>query len=182
MAKVKRNVIIKGLSGRIGNLVFKQYGDKTVVSQRPEHDPNRRPTPGEARQRGRIKDAAAIAKSILATEEGKVYYQAARIRLGKHSAYHTAIYDFFGAPEIRTVKLGADNSLLIQVSDNVGIREVRIEIEGETGFAAPLNESADSLWRFQISELDDREILIRAKDWMGNYVRWEGVTTDLLAE
>ena len=67
MAKVKKNVIIEGLSGRVGNLVFKQYGDKTVVCKWPEHDPNRIPTPGEARQRKRIKEAAAMAKSVLAT-------------------------------------------------------------------------------------------------------------------
>ncbi|MBU1660568.1 MAG: hypothetical protein KKD28_03750 [Chloroflexi bacterium] len=98
MAKVKKNVIIEGLSGRIGNLVFKQYGDKTVVCKWPEHDPGRVPTPGEAHQRGRIKEAAVMAKSVLETEDGQAYYQAARKRLGKHSAYHMAVYDFFGVP------------------------------------------------------------------------------------
>ena len=31
MAKVKTNVLLEGLSGRVGELVFKNYGDKIVV-------------------------------------------------------------------------------------------------------------------------------------------------------
>jgi hypothetical protein len=62
MAKVKKNAIVEELSGRVGKLVFKQYGDKTVVCKWPEHDPDRTPTPGEACQRSRIKEAAARAK------------------------------------------------------------------------------------------------------------------------
>ena len=81
MATVKKNPVIEGLSGGVGKLVFKQYGDKTVVCQWPEHDPNRQPTAGEARQRGRIKEAAARAKAVLVTETGKAYYEAARKRL-----------------------------------------------------------------------------------------------------
>jgi len=75
MAKVKKNPVIEGLSGGVGKLVFKQYGDKTVVCKWPEHDPNRQPTAGEARQRGRIQEAAARAKAVLATETGKAYYE-----------------------------------------------------------------------------------------------------------
>jgi hypothetical protein len=100
MATVKKDPVIEGLSGGVGKLVFKQYGDKTVVCVWPEHDPNRQPTAGEARQRGRIKAAAARAKAVLATEQGQAYYGAARKRLGKHSAYHTTVYDFFGAPQV----------------------------------------------------------------------------------
>jgi len=33
----------------IGELVFKHYGDQVVVSRRPVRDPDRIPTPGEAR-------------------------------------------------------------------------------------------------------------------------------------
>lgn len=175
MAKVKKNVMIEGLSGRVGNLVFKQYGDKTVVSKWPDHDPNRIPTPGEARQRGRIKEASAMAKSILATEEGNAYYQAARLRLGKHSAYHTAVFDYFGTPDITSVNLNADGNLLIWVSDNVGVREVRIEIAGEMRSALPLEEPPSSRWQYTMRAGDQsQQLMILAEDWMGNVGKWEG--------
>jgi hypothetical protein len=100
MATVRKNALLEGLSGRVGDLVLKNYRDKVVLCRRPVHDPKRAPKPGEARQRERIREAAAMARAVLATAEGQAYYQAARRRLGKHSAYHTAVYDFFGVPEV----------------------------------------------------------------------------------
>ena len=182
MAKVKKNVVVEGLSGRIGNLVFKQYGDKTVVCKWPTHDPNRTPTPGEARQRGRIQEAASKAKAVLATVEGDVYYQAARKRLGKHSAYHTAVYDYFGVPEITAVNRDADHNLLIRVRDNVGVREVRVEMNGEIGLAAPLDEVPSELWRYSVDDWQNSEIKIFAEDWMGNVGEWAILFEDLTYE
>lgn len=60
MAKVKKNVVIEGLSGRIGNLVFRLYGDQTVVSSMPVHDPKREPTPGEAALAGTDKGSCFV--------------------------------------------------------------------------------------------------------------------------
>ena len=176
MAKVKKNAMLEGLSGRVGNLVFKQYGGQTVVCKWPEHDPNRIPTPGEARQRERIQEAAVKAKAILATEAGQAYYQAARKRLGKHSAYHTAVYDYFGEPEIMGVNLDADRNLRIRVADNVGVRAVRIEWGGETRFAESLEESPCHLWRLSLDNAETtQDMVISAEDWMGNVGVWVGV-------
>ena len=37
MARLKENIVIKGLSGRVGkNFIFKQYGNKTIVSAYPD--------------------------------------------------------------------------------------------------------------------------------------------------
>ena len=38
MATVKKNPVIEGLNGGVGKLVFKQYGDKTVVCKWPDAD------------------------------------------------------------------------------------------------------------------------------------------------
>ncbi len=168
MAKVKKNPVIEGLSGGVGKLVFKQYGDKTVVCKWPEHDPDRQPTVGEARQRGRIQEAAARAKGILATEAGKAYYEAARKRLGKHSAYHTAVFDFFEVPQVLNVSLGEDDVLLIQVWDNVGVKAVRVLLEGEAGQAEPMAELPCDLWRFSLGGRSVAQVQVLAEDWMGN--------------
>jgi len=175
MAKVKKNPILKGLSGRIGNLVFKEYGDKTVVCQRPVHDPKREPTGGEARQRTRIKEAAAKAKSVLAKEEGNAYYQAARQRLGKQSAYHTAVYDFFGMPEVVSVQLGTEGDVLIQVKDNVGVQQVKVETSGGSGLAEPLEAEPCNQWRWPLNGAGPWQIRVSAEDGMGNTGEWEGL-------
>jgi hypothetical protein len=177
MAKVKKNVLIEGLSGRIGNLVFRQYGDKTVVSSRPRHDPKRQPTPGEAKQRKRIQEAARTAKATLETDDGRAYYQAARLRLGKRSAYHTAIFDFFGEPEILDVQRDADGSLLIQLMDNVGVRKVSAKEAGSEVWddATALDDEPCNLWRWQGNEAGITEVLIRAEDGMGKIGEWQGM-------
>ncbi len=174
MAKVKKNPIVSGLSGRIGNLVFKEYRDKTVVCQRPVHDPKREPTPGEARQRNRIKAAAAKAKAVLATEDGNAYYQAARLRLGKQSAYHTAVFDFFGVPEVVDVQRGTEGELLIRVRDNVGVRRVTLEINGTSGLVAHLKDDPCDLWRTPPVGETPQQVRIFAEDGMGNVGEWEG--------
>ncbi len=186
MAKVKKNPVIEGLSGGVGKLVFKQYGDKTVVCKWPKHDPNRQPTAAEAHQRGRIKEAAARAKAILATEEGKVYYEAARKRLGKHSAYHTAVFDFFDAPQVLQVDWGADDVLLIRVWDNVGVKVVRVLLDGEMSLADPVDETLCEWWRFAVGARSVAQVQIFAEDWMGNVgeknCEWLIVNSQLLME
>ncbi len=175
MAKVKKNVLIEGLSGRVGNLVFRQYGDQTVVSRMPTHDPKRVPTPGEAAQQARIQQAASLAKSILAKEDGNAYYQGARLRLGKRSAYHTAIHDYFGVPEILDVTVGADRDLRIQVQDNVGVRMVRVQVEGQKGMAEPQQEDPCNLWRYALSGEGPWQIQVQAEDGMGQVGSWQGL-------
>jgi len=177
MAKVKKNPILEGISGRIGNLVFKQYRDKTVVSSRPVHDPKRKPTPGEARQRKRIQEAALLAKSILATEDGQAYYQAARVRLAKHSSYHTAIFDFFEAPEVVAVMLNSEGEVLIHVRDNVGVRAVIVDVFGERIKAEALEAEPCGLWRCQFEGTAPTQVQISAEDGMGNIGKWQGLIT-----
>lgn len=36
MAISKDNIITHSLSGKVGNVIFKNYGDKTVISRRPD--------------------------------------------------------------------------------------------------------------------------------------------------
>lgn len=175
MAKVKRNVLLEGLSGMVGEVLLKDYGDKVVLCRRPVHDPDRAPTPGEARQRARIRAAAARAKEVLAREEGRVYYEAARRRLGKHSAYHTAVFDFFGAPEVTGVQLGAGGELLIEVWDNVGVRQVTVEVDGEEGTAEPLGAEPAGVWRWPLAGGGPWSVRVRAEDGMGNVGEWVDV-------
>lgn len=175
MAKVKKNVVIEGLSGRIGNLVFRQYGDQTVVSSMPVHDPKREPTPGEAAQQARIKEAASLAKFILASEEGNDYYQEARQRLGKRSAYHTAIFDFFGEPEVLNMRVDAERTLHIEVQDNVGVQEVSVQVDGQKGAAAPLEKAPCVRWHYILDGDGPWSIQVHAKDRMGKVGKWQGI-------
>ncbi len=95
-----------------------------------------------------------MAKSVLATDEENAYYQAAQQRLGKHSAYHTAVFDFFGIPEIVSVRMSEDRNLLILVQDNVRVRYVRVETDSSNGLAEPLENEPCSIWRYLLTIAD----------------------------
>ena len=173
MAKVTKNAILEGLSGRVGNLVFRQYGNQTVVSKLPTHDPKRVPTPDEAAQQARIKEAAARAKTVLATEAGRAYYEAAWQRLGKRSAYHTAIHDYFGVPEVLAVRW-QEGRLYIQVRNNVGVPVVRVQVGSESGEAESMEAAPCGLWRYALAGEVPRVMRVEAEDGMGNVGVWEG--------
>ena len=87
-----KNIITDGLSGGIGKqIVFKQYGDKTVVTRYPDMS-NVQPSKAQKARRGRFAEAVQYARGILADAKQKAAYQ---VKIGKgKSVYHAAIKEF----------------------------------------------------------------------------------------
>lgn len=92
MARISKNSPLEGLSGSIGKqLVFKAYGNTTVVSKHPDMSkvkPSRRQTEKQVL----FKQAVAYAQSIIRNPEKRQAY-AAKLPKGK-SVYHAALQDF----------------------------------------------------------------------------------------
>ncbi len=114
---------------------------------------------------------------MLATEGGQAYYQAARKRLGQRSAYHTAVFDFFGAPEVTAVRWEGTGDLRIQVRDNVGVRRVTVAIDDQTHAAEPLPQGPEpaDVRHCQLAGDGPWTVRVRAEDGMGNIGEWAGV-------
>jgi len=75
---ISENFLLKNLSGHVGKqLVFKQYGDKTVVSVYPNME-RRKFSARQLQNQSLMEAANEAAKSILADEEPR---QAAQVRL-----------------------------------------------------------------------------------------------------
>ena len=92
MAILPENNLLKGLRGHIGKrMVFKQCGDKTVVTAYPDI---RHKKKSELRdlKRGWFKDAVAYAQKIVHNPELKKQYQE-KMKKGK-SVYHYAIQEY----------------------------------------------------------------------------------------
>lgn len=64
MAKVKDNIVTKGLSGSIGDIVTKLYGDETVITKKPARS-KFPPTKRQERQRDLFKAGAAYAEEAI---------------------------------------------------------------------------------------------------------------------
>jgi hypothetical protein len=99
MAKLKRNVLIEGLSGTLGkDLVFRQMRDgRTIVSTKFS---NRVFSNGQLTHQSRFQQAAAYARQAARTNP--IYAELAKGTT--KTAYNVALSDWFHPPVIHEIK------------------------------------------------------------------------------
>jgi hypothetical protein len=136
MAIVKRNPVLEGLSGRVGDLVFRVRGKTTIVARRPS-----RRAPGEPLAEGQKRTVSRFREAVAFAREARdrpAFRSLSRMLRG-FSPYHLAIQDFISEPVIEdVVEEGADPSgtvLVVTVSERVGVRTLQ---------AKRVRESADA--------------------------------------
>ncbi|MDP4265770.1 MAG: hypothetical protein Q8941_24850 [Bacteroidota bacterium] len=91
---ISENLLLKKLSGHLGKqIVFKQYGDKTVVSKYPDMS-KRKLSPKQLRIIEIMEEANDVAKGIMADEELR---NAAQLRLNVtlNKLYRALIKEYF---------------------------------------------------------------------------------------
>jgi hypothetical protein len=94
MAKVLLNSLFNGVSGKMGDVVFKQTSTgKTIIALAPAKS-NRKPSEAQKAQRERFIQATAYAKAALADPTARLHYEAEAARLLK-PAYSLAVADYF---------------------------------------------------------------------------------------
>ena len=92
MARLAKNAALKGISGKLGKqLVFKQYGDKTVITLYPDMS-RVKPSRKQKSNRNLFKEAVAYAKNINRTPALKQAYLK-KVKNGG-SVYHYAIKEY----------------------------------------------------------------------------------------
>src|SRR6478736_4089505 len=93
----------RGFKGAIGDLVFRNYYGKTVVSIRPVY---KNETNTEARRiaRGRFFDATQYASNAMEDPKQKVYYKQKAKQLKLPNAYTAALTDYLRKAKAAAVK------------------------------------------------------------------------------
>ena len=145
MAIVKNNVIIEGVSGKIGNHVFKQVRGKTIICN-PAPKPQKQSEP-QKETRDRFRKASEWAKNILLDADQKTYYLKKAKKLKLPNAYTAAIADYMRSAKVMEVnqyddkttfvihKKGFDvNKIDVVVSKDSGETETRTLPRGESNF------------------------------------------------
>ena len=129
MAVVRHNPMLEGLSGRVGDLVFRVRGDTTIVARRPAR--RRRDTPlaeSQERTASRFREAVAFAREA---RNRPAFRSLSRLLRG-FSPHHLAIQDFISEPRIeRLEEQGAEaggTMLLVTVSERVGTRALQVRL------------------------------------------------------
>lgn len=92
MARVKENVLINGLSGRLSNIIFKSYRHGTVISKYPDMSKVKR-TSSQKKQNSRFQEAVHYARSVPFNPELLKAYEKIAKRSGR-TVYHVALADY----------------------------------------------------------------------------------------
>ena len=137
MGESKNNLATEGLSGQVGNLVFRRRkGDgKVFVSVHPS---SREGAPSEAQQQvnSKFQEAVIYGKSVLADPATKALYTE-KAAVGQ-SAYNVAVADYFNAPDIKEVDLSAytgqvGSTIKVKALDDFKVAKVQVQIAGVDG-------------------------------------------------
>lgn len=92
MANTNNNPLLQGLRGKVGSLVIKQYGNKTVVCKKADMRHVKK-TPQQIANNALFAEAAAYAKAICENAAQKKLYSL-KTKPGQ-SVYHYAIQEFY---------------------------------------------------------------------------------------
>lgn len=175
MAKVRENIIIRGLSGSLGDqLVIKiDKGGRTIVSMKPEFDEGREFSPAQLAQQEDFREAAAYAKEA---RDEEVYAQKAEGTA--RSPYNVAMADWFHPPEIKEIDLSAWSGeagqvIRMKVMDDVEVDEVSVVITDEADVVLEQGEAEyDSAlwWEYTTTTAasGNPKVLVSAQDLPGH--------------
>lgn len=131
MAKVKLNPILEQLQGKVGDLVFKRYGDEVIISRKPDLSGHEFSEAQIAAQE-RFRQAALYGKMVMADPETKAVYEKEAEMTGK-PVFSLTVADFFNAPTIDEVDLAAyggaiGDEIIIRASDDFEVVSVQVAI------------------------------------------------------
>lgn len=177
MARVKLNPIIDGVSGKIGDLVFRSYGDDTILSRLPDFS-NVEPTPGQEAQRARFREASFYGRMAMADAATRAFYEAFAERRGQ-PVFSVMVADFLNAPVVDEIETAAytgavGDPITVRAHDDVEVTGVSVTLTDAGG--AELESGAAVLdgtrWRYDaqtaVASGTDVTITARATDRPGN--------------
>ncbi len=117
MARIKKNSLLHGLSGKIGDFIIKQYRYGTVISTRPDMT-NVRRTSEQKKTNGRFKEAVTYAKHVASDAELRKQYEKKATKKGR-SVYHLALADYMKDKKKTLQEIGVAVPALKRVTRNV---------------------------------------------------------------
>lgn len=185
MAIVNRNLITKGLSGKLGkDLVFRQRKGRTILSIAPRFSGKR--SVAQEEQKNRFKKATRFANIQMQNPELKEEYNQVAKEKGIYSGYNLAVSDYFHAPEIESVNTSnyhgeIGDEIEIIAFDNFKVKRVEVEIYGGDGNLLEKGEASNNgmegEWYYEVSVANSQysgdKIVVKAFDYPGNVTEKE---------
>ena len=171
MAKIKKNIVLEGVSGTIGKDYYVRIrkDGKTIISLKPDFS-NRQFSQAQLDNQERTKQAAAYAKAVYKTNP--IY--AEKTRGTAMNAYNLALRDWRRPPVIESMSVGLDGTIRVGADDDVMVTRVVVSILDESG--QPLEQGEATLvmgvwWDYR--PMQTGLIRVEARDLAGNVTRQE---------
>jgi hypothetical protein len=171
MAKVKRNMIISGVSGSLGEDYYARItkDGRTIISRKPDFS-NRQFSEAQLENQNRTKQAAAYAK--VASRENPIYAQKAKGTA--MNAYNVAVRDWRRPPVIDSMSIDHAGKVHVGAHDDVMVTRVRVSVLDEAGQCLEQGEAELTMgvwWDYQTSIKG--QIRVEAWDLAGNVTQQE---------
>jgi hypothetical protein len=170
MARVRTNVIVEGLSGKLGDqLVFRHLRDgRTIVCAKPDFS-GRVLSKDQKAHHERFRAAAAYARGASVSQP--IYAKLAEGTV--KNAYNLALGDWFCPPVIHNIEK-REGKILVQASDDVYVASLRVMITDGAGSVLEQGDAVQlegDLWEYQ--PVAEGRVMAEARDLAGNVVRKE---------
>ncbi|MCB9112829.1 MAG: hypothetical protein H6634_16425 [Anaerolineales bacterium] len=180
MAKIRKNIIIQGFSGTLGDqLIIKQdKAGRTILAVPPTFSENRTFSEAQQAQHEKFREASTYAKDAKSEE---IYQEKAEGT--PQTPYNVAMADWFHAPEVKEIDLsgwngGANEVIRIRAVDDVEVAQVTVLITDGGGAVLEQGSAANvgSGWWHYTTEGDTSgasRIVASARDLPGNVAQLE---------
>ncbi len=165
MAKVVDNILVRGLSGKLGNqVVLRRLRDgRTIVCNMPDFS-HRKLSKDQKEHHKRFQAAAAYARE--ASRTNPIYAQLAEGTM--KNAYNVALGDWFHAPIVHRVERRG-KTIRIEVTDDVRVSSVQVKILDGKGKVVEKGEGIrkkGDWWEYMPGA--DGKVVVEARDLPGN--------------
>ena len=136
MTCLKVNPIIEGMSGKMGELVFKRYGDEVIIARAPDMS-QRTFSPGQLAVQERFRKATQYGKLVMADPVSRAVYEAAAQADGV-PIFALTVADYFKAPIVDEVDVSkytgqAGESVVVLAHDDFEVAGVLVSIKAAGG-------------------------------------------------
>lgn len=136
MAKVKLNPVLEQIRGKVGDLVFKRYGEEMVVGRKPDHT-GIQPTEAQLEHQERFRQAVLYGRLVMADPQKKALYEKASRALGK-PLFSLTVADFFNAPVVDEVDLSAyagaaGDPIVVRAHDDFDVTRLLVNVSNANG-------------------------------------------------
>jgi DUF917 family protein len=187
MAISFKNMITRMYSGRVGDIVLRNYGGKSVMAKRPDCSKVVK-SPAQLENQKRFAKAAKISKAVKNDPQRAKFYSEKRKKMKYKDVYHAAMSDCMTKPKVQKVDLTTyrgqpGNVIRISAWDKFRVETVSVMILNdkgllvERGLAVARMFSGNQEWDYTATaenvDYKSCRILVRVKDRPGNVVEAE---------